>query len=97
MVEDGWSRANDVIRWGVGEGWAGDGLRRVNVGEIRGGMGKVGGEVKYRGTSLIKNSLPQETCSSICLGPYGGPRGGGGFLCARYPCTGRPTRREQTG
>jgi len=22
-----------------------------------------------------------------CLGPFGGPWGGGGFLWARYPCT----------
>ena len=31
----------------------------------------------YRGTSLIRNSPPPGTYSSICLGPYGGPRGGG--------------------
>ena len=34
----------------------------------------------YRGTSIIRNSLSQGTYSSICLGPYGGPRGGGRFL-----------------
>jgi hypothetical protein len=34
----------------------------------------------YRGTSLIRNSPPLETCSSICLGPYGGHRVKGGFL-----------------
>jgi len=34
----------------------------------------------------IRNSLPLGTHSSICLGSYGGPREGGGFLCARYPC-----------
>ena len=34
----------------------------------------------YRGTTLIRNSLPLGTYSSICLGPYGGPRGGGCFL-----------------
>ena len=30
----------------------------------------------YRGTLLIKKSSPLGTCSSICLGPCGGPRGG---------------------
>ena len=34
----------------------------------------------YRGTLPIRNSLPLGTYSSICIGPYGGPRGGGGFL-----------------
>ena len=34
----------------------------------------------YRGTSLIRNRPPLGPYSSICLGPYGGPRGGGGFL-----------------
>ena len=32
------------------------------------------------GTSLISNSLPLGTYRSICLGPYGGPRGGGVLL-----------------
>ena len=32
----------------------------------------------YRGTSLIRNSLPLRTYSSICLGPYGCSRGRGG-------------------
>ena len=30
---------------------------------------------------------PYDPTSGLCLGPYGGPRGGGCFLCARYPCT----------
>ena len=30
--------------------------------------------------------------SRVCLGPCGGPRGGGGFLRARYPCTHTPDR-----
>ena len=34
----------------------------------------------YRGTSLIRNTPLLGPYSSICLGPYGGPRGGGGFL-----------------
>ena len=38
------------------------------------------GRVRYRGTSLIRNCLPLGTYSIICLGPYGGPRGVGGFL-----------------
>jgi hypothetical protein len=29
----------------------------------------------YGGTLLIRHSLPLGTYSSICLGPYGGPRG----------------------
>ena len=39
----------------------------------------------YRGTSLIRNSTSSETYSSICLGPYGGPRGGGLFLMIEVP------------
>ena len=34
----------------------------------------------YSGLSLIINRLPQGPCSSICRGPYGGPRGVGGPL-----------------
>ena len=34
----------------------------------------------YRGTSLTRTSLPVGPYSSICLGPYGGPRGGCCFL-----------------
>jgi len=37
-------------------------------------------EDRYRGTSLIRNSPPPGPYSSICLGPYGVPSGGGGFL-----------------
>jgi len=48
----------------------------------------------YRGTSLIRNSPPLGTYSSICLGPYGGPGGGGGFLCARYPCSPESTSHK---
>ena len=34
----------------------------------------------YRGTSLTRNSFPFGTYSNIFLEPYGGPKGGGGFL-----------------
>jgi len=37
---------------------------------------------RCRGTSLIRNRPPLGLYSSICLGPYGIPRGGGGFLWA---------------
>ena len=36
--------------------------------------------VPYKGTSLMRNIPPLGTYSSTCLGLYGGPRGGGGFL-----------------
>ena len=36
-------------------------------------------------TSLIRNSPPLRPYSSICLGPYGGPRGGGQFLMSKVP------------
>ena len=40
----------------------------------------------YRGTSVIRNSAPLEDPTvGKCLGPYGGPKGGGCFLGARYP------------
>ena len=35
---------------------------------------------RYKGTSLIRNRLPLGPYSSICLGSYGGPGGGGRFL-----------------
>ena len=38
--------------------------------------------IPYRGTSLIRNTPPV----GPCLGSYGGPMGGGGFLQVRYPC-----------
>ena len=47
-------------------------------------MSRAQGVVK-RGTSLIRNSLPLGTYSSICLGPYSGPRGGGRFLLSELP------------
>ena len=34
----------------------------------------------YGGTSLIRNRLPLGTYSSMSLGPYDGPRGGGGAI-----------------
>ena len=39
----------------------------------------------YRGTSPISNSIPLGSYSSICLGPSGGPRGGGRFLMSEVP------------
>ena len=41
----------------------------------------------YRGKSLIINSHPLGTCSSICLEPYGGLRGRA-VSYVRYPCIG---------
>ena len=38
------------------------------------------------GGPSLKN-LALLTYSSVCLGPCGGPIGGGVFLSARYPCT----------
>ena len=32
-----------------------------------------------RSTWIIRNSLPQDPAVGLCLGPYGGPRGGGTF------------------
>jgi hypothetical protein len=40
---------------------------------------------RYRGTSLTRDSLPLEIYSSIFLGPYGGPSGGGRFLMSEVP------------
>ena len=40
---------------------------------------------RYRGASLIRNSPPLGTYSNICLGPYGGPGGGGRFLMSEEP------------
>ena len=38
----------------------------------------------YRGTSLIRNSLPLGSYGRACLGPYGGPRRGM-FLMSEVP------------
>ena len=46
----------------------------------------------YRGTLLIRNRPHLGPYNSICLGPYGGPRGGSVFLEVRYPCTVPPVR-----
>ena len=37
-------------------------------------------ETSHRGTSLIRNSAPQDPTLRLCIGPCGGPRGGGCFL-----------------
>ena len=42
-------------------------------------------QAPYWGTSLIRNSLPLGTYSSMCLGPYDGPGGGGMFLMDEVP------------
>jgi len=39
----------------------------------------------YRGTSLIRNHLPLGAYSSICLGPFGSPGGGGRLLMSEVP------------
>ena len=41
----------------------------------------------YMGASLIRPPPPPDPTVGICLGPFGGPKGGGGFLSARYPCS----------
>ena len=48
------------------------------------GTGRTGA-LLYKGTSLIRSSLPVGTYSSICLGPYGGPGGRGLFLMSEVP------------
>ena len=46
------------------------------------------GEVPlYRGTSLTRKRIPLDLTVGLYLGSSGGPRGVGGFLLARYPCT----------
>ena len=37
----------------------------------------------YRGTSLIRNDTSLGPTVGACLGPYGGPRGGGGGCYGR--------------
>ena len=64
---------------------------------------RLGRERRGRPTSLSRSPArpisPSKVCRrcqhptvGLCLGPYGGPRGGGGFLCARYPCGARLKR-----
>ena len=43
------------------------------------------GWAPYKGTSLKSNCLLKESYSGICLGPYGGTRGGGVHLIAAPP------------
>ena len=35
---------------------------------------------------LQENAPPWDPTVGLCLGSWGGPRGVGGFLCAKYPC-----------
>ena len=46
----------------------------------------------YRGTSLIRNRAPLGPYSSICLGPYCGPRGGTVSYERRTPVSPPPER-----
>ena len=50
----------------------------------------------YRGTSFIRNTHLLVPYSSICLGPYGGPRGGGLFLISEVPLYHQPSRFDQS-
>ena len=49
----------------------------------------------YRRASLIRNSFLLGTYSSICLGPYGGPRGGGRFPMSEVALYRKPSRCHQ--
>ena len=42
------------------------------------------------------SGTPPPPTGALCLGPYGGPRGVGDFLRARYPCTGVQGLPEHT-
>ena len=44
----------------------------------------------YKGPSPMRKSLPLRSYSSICLGPYGGPRGGGFFRVSEVPLSPPP-------
>ena len=48
----------------------------------------------YGATSLIRKRLPLGPYSSICLGSYGGPKGGGSFLWAKHPCYCNPVEER---
>jgi len=39
----------------------------------------------YRDTSLIRNRPPYDPTAGLCLGPCGGPSGGGSFLMSEVP------------
>ena len=38
-------------------------------------------------TWIIRNSAPLGPCSGLCLGPYGGPKGGGAVFYERAPAS----------
>ena len=40
-----------------------------------------------QGYLIYENAPPQDPIVGLCLGSWGGPRGLGVFLSARYPCT----------
>ena len=56
-------------------------VRPAKAGDI---LGMVHPE-PYRGTSLIRNSAPEDPTVALRLGPYGGPSGGGRFLMSDVP------------
>ena len=48
--------------------------------------------------SLIRKDTPQDPAVGICIGPYGGPRGGGRFLMSEvllYALHPKPCSKEE--
>ena len=66
--------------WCAGaRGWCGGSRARATTSSARSAASW------YRGTSLMRPPPPVGPYSSICLGPYGGPWGGGLFLMSEVP------------
>ena len=57
----------------------------LNLNPSAGGKGVRSSFWSYRGTSLMRNSPPQDPTVGLCLGPYGGLGGGLLFLVSEVP------------
>ena len=71
-------------RWGWGFALGCEGWRRIGPSCER--LDQVQGYLAH------KKNFPPRTLQQDYLGSYHDPRGGGGFLCARYPCRGKCTK-----
>ena len=69
-------------------------MRVARRGRVRIGHGRINSRIRPRttigcyGTGAPRpqeTASPQDPTAGLCLGPYGGSEGGGGFLWAGYP------------
>ena len=73
-----------------GTNWSNRWTYRVHIRSTRRDSIHTGGSASHLPQGYLaqkKQRFPRTLQYRLCLGPYGGPRGGCRFLWARYPCT----------